>query len=320
NFQEGDTYEKMQFYYHPDHLGSSSYITNLDGEVVQHIEYVPFGEVFVEERNNIWNTPYLFNAKEFDEETGLYYYGARYYEPKLGIWISTDPKQEKYFDFSSYCYTGNNPIRFSDPNGQDWWDKVKGFGAAIVDNATGGLINIRTYAGRNVSAPKDFNAGLTAGDLASLTVGTIESGTGATMVASGTTITTVGLVAEGPSLGTSTVVVVVGSADATVGAGLTVHGAVMMSNARKNLTDKKGHIASREQPSVPQYSNRPPGKTTKLRNGQGWKDKDGNVWKKDLKHKDHWDVTNPKTGKKVKEIDYNGQQIWPNGPKNKNKK
>ena len=38
NFQEGDTYEKMQFYYHPDHLGSSSYITNLDGEVVQHIE------------------------------------------------------------------------------------------------------------------------------------------------------------------------------------------------------------------------------------------------------------------------------------------
>lgn len=64
-------------------------------------------------------------------------------------------------------------------------------------------------------------------------MGTIESGTGATMVASGTTITTVGLVAEGPSLGTSTVVVVVGSADATVGAGLTVHGAVMMSNARK---------------------------------------------------------------------------------------
>ena len=54
NFQEGDTYEKMQFYYHPDHLGSS-YITNLEGEVVQHIEYVPFGEVFMEERNNFIN-------------------------------------------------------------------------------------------------------------------------------------------------------------------------------------------------------------------------------------------------------------------------
>lgn len=57
NFQEGDAYEKMQFYYHPDHLGSSSYITNLNGEVVQHIEYVPFGEVFVKERNNISNNP-----------------------------------------------------------------------------------------------------------------------------------------------------------------------------------------------------------------------------------------------------------------------
>ena len=57
NFKENDDYEKMQFYYHPDHLGSSSYITNLNGEVVQHIEYVPYGEVFVEERNNISNNP-----------------------------------------------------------------------------------------------------------------------------------------------------------------------------------------------------------------------------------------------------------------------
>ena len=70
-----DDYEKMQFYYHPDHLGSSSYITNLDGEVSQHIEDVPFGEPFIDELelmrksatagktncNNTWNTPYRFN-------------------------------------------------------------------------------------------------------------------------------------------------------------------------------------------------------------------------------------------------------------------
>ena len=117
NFQEGDTYEKMQFYYHPDHLGSSSYITNLDGEVVQHIEYVPFGEVFIEERNNIWNTPYLFNAKEFDEETGLYYYGARYYDPRLSLWISTDPLEEFYPNITSYTYCHNNPIILIDPSG-----------------------------------------------------------------------------------------------------------------------------------------------------------------------------------------------------------
>ena len=119
NFQEGDTYEKMQFYYHPDHLGSSSYITNLDGEVVQHIEYVPFGEVFIEERNNIWNTPYLFNAKEFDEETGLYYYGARYYDPRVSLWISTDPMEDKFPSVSSYTYVINNPLNILDPNGAD---------------------------------------------------------------------------------------------------------------------------------------------------------------------------------------------------------
>ena len=117
NFQEGDSYEKMQFYYHPDHLGSSSYITTLDGEVVQHIEYVPFGEVFVEERNNIWNTPYLFNAKEFDEETGLYYYGARYYDPRVSLWISTDRFEEKYPNVTAYSFTANNPMKFLDING-----------------------------------------------------------------------------------------------------------------------------------------------------------------------------------------------------------
>ena len=117
NFQDPDAYEKLQFYYHPDHLGSSSYITNLDGEVVQHIEYVPFGEVFIEERNNIWNTPYLFNAKEFDEETGLYYYGARYYDPRLGLFLSVDRYAEKYPNAMAYNYTINNPINLLEING-----------------------------------------------------------------------------------------------------------------------------------------------------------------------------------------------------------
>ena len=116
-FKPNDDYEKMQFYYHPDHLGSSSYITNLDGEVSQHIEYVPFGEVFIEERNNTWNTPYLFNAKEFDEETGMYYYGARYYDPRLSLWMSVDRFAEKYPATSGYNYAINNPVRYIDING-----------------------------------------------------------------------------------------------------------------------------------------------------------------------------------------------------------
>ena len=93
--------------------------TVLDGEVSQRIEYVPLGEVFIEERNNTWNTPYLFNAKELDEEMGMYYYGARYYEPRLSLWISCDPKHGKYPYFTTYCYALNNPIKFVDPDGED---------------------------------------------------------------------------------------------------------------------------------------------------------------------------------------------------------
>lgn len=119
SFKAPDNYENLQFFYHPDHLGSSSFITNLEGEVVQHIEYVPFGEVFIEERNSVWNTPYLFNAKEFDEETGMYYYGARYYEPRLSLWMSTDPMEEKYPDYSTYIYAAQNPIAYSDPTGME---------------------------------------------------------------------------------------------------------------------------------------------------------------------------------------------------------
>lgn len=116
-FKPNDDYEKMQFYYHPDHLGSSSYITNLDGEVVQHIEYVPFGEVFIEERNNTWNTPYLFNAKEYDDETGMYYYGARYYEPRISLWMSVDPEEMRFPHINTYTFSANNPIKFIDTDG-----------------------------------------------------------------------------------------------------------------------------------------------------------------------------------------------------------
>ncbi len=68
-------------------------------------------------------------------------------------------------------------------------------------------------------------------------------------------------------------------------------------------------------------SSKPPGYDkggVKQRGSQGYKDPDGNIWKKDQKHKDHWDVSDGK-GKKIKEVDFNGRQIWPGGPKNKNK-
>ena len=105
------------FYFHPDHLGSSSYITNFDGVISQHMEYLPFGETLVDEHLNSRNSPFKYNGKEFDEETGNYYYGARYYDPKWSLWLSVDPLAEKYYDWNPYNYCLQNPINFIDPDG-----------------------------------------------------------------------------------------------------------------------------------------------------------------------------------------------------------
>ncbi|MFT3932827.1 MAG: RHS repeat-associated core domain-containing protein [Chitinophagaceae bacterium] len=121
----GHFYEKNQYFYHPDHLGSTSYITNALGDINQHLEYSAFGETFFEEHKGSTTMPYLFNAKERDEETGLYYYGARYYNPRLSLWISTDPKMEKYQGLSPYNFNLENPVKLIDPDGKSTYSDEK---------------------------------------------------------------------------------------------------------------------------------------------------------------------------------------------------
>jgi RHS repeat-associated protein len=115
------------YFYHSDHLGSSSLITDGNGSLVQHLEYVPFGETFIDERNGNWSTPYLFNAKEQDEETGLHYFGARYYDSKTSVWLSVDPLAEKYPNVSSFVYCHSNPVNMLDPDGRgDYYHQETG--------------------------------------------------------------------------------------------------------------------------------------------------------------------------------------------------
>ena len=122
-----------QYYYHSDHLGSASLISDYKGDEYQRIEYTPYGETWVEKTQNtgLEFLPYKFTAKELDEETGLYYYGARYLDPKYSMWLSTDPVLSDYMagssagcggvfnpvNFNLYHYGGNNPVRYSDPTG-----------------------------------------------------------------------------------------------------------------------------------------------------------------------------------------------------------
>ncbi len=134
-------FEGNQFFYHPDHLGSSSYITDINGTVRQHLEYLPFGETFVDEHSNSDVQPYLFNAKELDTETGLYYYGARYYDPKISMWASVDPLAEKYAGWSPYNYTLLNPVVMVDPDGRSAikiLQSTADFSVAFADKYTGG--------------------------------------------------------------------------------------------------------------------------------------------------------------------------------------
>ncbi|MBR6042777.1 MAG: RHS repeat-associated core domain-containing protein [Paludibacteraceae bacterium] len=98
--------------------------------------YIPYGDFFVEERNGSWTSLYLFIAKELDEETGLYYYGARYLNPSIALWLSTDPLQGKYPGMSPYNYCAGNPVKLVDPDGRS---------TDITDNGDGSYTVINAY-------------------------------------------------------------------------------------------------------------------------------------------------------------------------------
>ena len=107
------------FYYHSDHLGSTSYITDQQANVTQYDAYLPYGELLVDEHSSSADLPYKFNGKELDEETGLYYYGARYMNPVTSMWYGVDQLTEKYHTIGSYVYCMGHPVKFIDPNGKD---------------------------------------------------------------------------------------------------------------------------------------------------------------------------------------------------------
>ena len=106
---------------HPDYLGHTEFISDANGDPYQYFWYSPFGDAIVEEHANnaSFSSSYLFNAKELDPETGKYYYGARYYDPGLSLWLSVDPLAVKYPSSSPYVFAANNPIVFTDPDGRE---------------------------------------------------------------------------------------------------------------------------------------------------------------------------------------------------------
>lgn len=121
--------ENRYIYQYSDHLGNArlSYAKKLDGslEITDKNDYYPFGLNHIGGSKSLFGgyQNYKYNGKEL-QETGMYDYGARFYMPDIGRWISVDPLAETSRRWSTYTYAYNNPIRFIDPDGMQNTDVV----------------------------------------------------------------------------------------------------------------------------------------------------------------------------------------------------
>ncbi len=107
-------------YYHNDLAGSPAVATDASGQVIWRESYRPYGERLTNSpassTNDVW-----FTSRRQDQETGLVYMGARYYDPVAGRFISTDPKgfdEANVHSFNRYAYANNNPYKYRDPDGR----------------------------------------------------------------------------------------------------------------------------------------------------------------------------------------------------------
>jgi RHS repeat-associated protein len=133
-----------------------------------------------------------FISKERNGETGLDYFGARYFSGAQGRFTSPDPKMFPHDitdpqSWNKYGYTRNNPLRYVDPDGADWQDRLKGAINAFTSNNTAGV-------GRISGGNSDFRVGQAIGDAVSTVTGTIETlaGTGGEVLGGALDLTGVG--------------------------------------------------------------------------------------------------------------------------------
>ncbi len=112
----GGTRTDERYYYVKDHLSSIRMTIDENSEITSGRDYYAYGEELRGYSLAITDK-YQFTEKERDSETGFDYFGARYYDSKIGRWLSVDPLADKYPGWSPYNYTLCNPLRFIDPDG-----------------------------------------------------------------------------------------------------------------------------------------------------------------------------------------------------------
>jgi RHS repeat-associated protein len=160
-------------YYHADHLGGANVLTDATGVKKELIEYEPFGVESLHEKYGsseeiAW---YYFTGKKTDDESGLIYFGARYYDPKLGRFITADtivPYPYNPQALNRYSYAGNNPVSHLE-DGHGWFKK---FWKSLVGGIVGAVVGIvsgNPWLG--FSAYNAFTAGMNGGNIGAAVVG-----------------------------------------------------------------------------------------------------------------------------------------------------
>lgn len=140
-----------------NHLGSASLELDDKAQLISYEEYHPFGTTSYRAANSAIEAnarQYRYTGKEKDEETGLYYHGARYYAPWLGRWTAADPS-DLADGINVYRFNRNNPIRFLDPNGRGALDQMKNIAYGV-----GGAVSSKTqsaYQGAATLASNVYN-------------------------------------------------------------------------------------------------------------------------------------------------------------------
>lgn len=142
-------------YYHNDHLGSNSVLTDQSGAVVEKTTYKPYGEV----KSGGTKSKFGYTGQEKDSETGLNYYDARYYDPHLQRFVQPDTMLPDVYDpqqLNRYSYARNNPLKYTDPTGHCVWIFTPFCGAitSFVTRIVQPVINFVTKTQNNPVAQK----------------------------------------------------------------------------------------------------------------------------------------------------------------------
>jgi len=119
-------------YLHGDHLGSTSVATNASGAATSSVRYYAYGGQRGTGSIFALPTDHAFTGQKLDKGTGLLYYGARYYDSALGVFISPDsivPQPGDPLSLNRYIYTLNNPLKYTDPSGH--WGEIPSVNGSI---------------------------------------------------------------------------------------------------------------------------------------------------------------------------------------------